>query len=337
VSPQQLDYAVAGILWLAVVAYAVLAGADFGGGVWDLFARGPRAADQRRAVSEAMGPVWEANHVWLIFLITGLFTGFPQAFAALSIGLYVPFSLVLLGIVMRGAAFGFRAHAAGGPSRQRWGVVFGVASSITPFLLGACAGAVATGQALPEHITPRDLLLPWTTPFALVCGALALSICAGLAAAYLTVEQVQLGRLDLAEDFRRRALGAGAATLVLVLLALPLTTATAPALWRGLTGRALPVAALALLMALAAAIAMLRRHYVLARSVIVVQVAAILFAWAVAQVPYLIPPRITIEGSASPPAVMEALLITYIVGGLFLLPSLAYLLYVFKGRNPAAG
>jgi cytochrome d ubiquinol oxidase subunit II len=335
-SPQQLDYTVAGILWLAVVAYATLAGADFGGGVWDLFARGPRATDQRRAVSKAMGPVWEANHVWLIFMITGLFTGFPTAFAALAIGLYVPFSLVLLGIVMRGAAFAFRAHAAGGPARQRWGVVFGGASIITPFLLGACAGAVATGQAVPQRITPNDLLLPWTTPFALVCGALALSICAGLAAAYLTVEQVQAGRHDLAEDFRRRALASGAVTLVLVLLALPLTNSTAPALWRGLTGRGLPLAVLALVMALIAGIAMLRRRYVLARTVIVVQVAAILLAWAVAQAPYLIPPRITIEGSASPPQVMEGILITYAVGAVFLFPSLGFLFYVFKGRNPAA-
>jgi cytochrome d ubiquinol oxidase subunit II len=284
-----------------------------------------------------MGPVWEANHVWLIFLITGLFTGFPSAFAALSIGLYVPFSFVLLGVVMRGAAFAFRAHAAGGPSRQRWGVVFGVASIISPFLLGACAGAVATGQAFPERVTTAALLLPWTTPFALVCGALALSICAGLAAAYLTVEQVQLGRLDLVEDFRRRALGAGAATLVLILLALPLAASSAPALWRGLTGRALPLAGLALVMALGAGIAMVRRRYVLARGLILVQVAAILLAWAVAQSPYLIPPRLTVEGTASPPPVMEGLLLTFIVGAVFLLPSLAFLFYVFKGRNPAAG
>ena len=150
-SAQTLDYAVAGILWVAVVAYAVLAGADFGGGVWDLFARGPRARDQRQAVSRAMGPVWEANHVWLIFLITGLFTAFPPAFVALAIGLYVPFSLVLLGIVLRGSAFAFRAHASGGNARQRWGLAFGIASIITPFLLGACAGAVAIGQALPSR------------------------------------------------------------------------------------------------------------------------------------------------------------------------------------------
>jgi cytochrome d ubiquinol oxidase subunit II len=335
VSPTALDYSVAAILWLAVVAYAVLAGADFGGGVWDLFARGPRADEQRRAVTRAMGPVWEANHVWLIFLITGLFTGFPTAFAALAIGLFVPFSLVLLGIVMRGAAFAFRAHAAGGASRQRWGLVFGIASTITPFLLGACAGAVATGRATRPERVAADLLLPWTSPFALVCGALALAICAGLAAAYLAVEQDQAGNIELAEDFRRRALAAGAVTLVLAVAALPLTPTSAPSLWRGLTGRALPLTSAAALFAMVAALAMLRRRYRVARAFIVLQVASILLAWAVAQAPYLVPPNISIDGSASPPEVMASLLVTYCVGGAVLLPALALLFHVFKGRNPA--
>jgi cytochrome bd ubiquinol oxidase subunit II len=334
-SPSTLDHSVAAVLWLAVVAYAVLAGADFGGGVWDLFARGPRAEEQRRAVTRAMGPVWEANHVWLIFLITGLFTGFPTAFAALAIGLFLPFSLVLLGIVMRGAAFAFRAHAAGGRARERWGLAFGIASTITPFLLGACAGAVATGQATRSGRAAVDLLLPWTSPFALVCGGLALAICAGLAAAYLTVEQEQAGNIQLAADFRRRALAAGAVTLVLALGALPLTASSAPALWRGLTGRALPLTGASVLFAALAAVAMLRRRHRVARAFIVLQVASILLAWAIAQAPYLVPPNITIEGSASPPEVMASLLITYCVGGLVLLPSLALLFHVFKGRNPA--
>lgn len=334
-SAPALDYAVAGVLWVAVVAYAVLAGADFGGGVWDLFARGDRARDQRQAVSQAMGPVWEANHVWLIFLITGLFTGFPTAFAALAVGLYVPFSLVLVGIVLRGAAFAFRAHASGGTARQRWGLAFGIGSIITPFLLGACAGAVATGRSTPSGTSTADLLLPWTTPCALVCGALALAICSGLAAAYLTVEQVRRGRVELAEDFRLRALAAGAVTLLLALLALPLVRSTAPALWHGLTGRALPLTLLAILAALVAGVAMLRRSYQIARAAIVVQVGLILLAWAVAQAPNLVPPHISIEGSASPPEVMTALLVTFGAGALFLLPSLALLFYVFKGRNPA--
>src|ERR1700687_4664982 len=120
---------VAGILWLALTAYAVLAGADFGGGVWDLFASGPRAHEQRSAIAEAMGPVWEANHVWLIFMVTGLFTAFPTAFAVLSIALYLPFTIAVVGIVLRGAAFAFRAHGETTAGElSAWGIVFGVAS-----------------------------------------------------------------------------------------------------------------------------------------------------------------------------------------------------------------
>ena len=124
---------VAAILLLALTAYAVLAGADFGGGVWDLFASGPRRKAQRTAIAEAMGPVWEANHVWLIFLLVGLFTAFPSVFATLSTALYLPFTIALLGIILRGAAFTFQTHgyeAAG--EVAPWGVAFGAASIIAP-------------------------------------------------------------------------------------------------------------------------------------------------------------------------------------------------------------
>jgi cytochrome d ubiquinol oxidase subunit II len=338
VSEQALDYVVAGILWLAVVIYATFAGADFGGGVWDLFARGPNARAQRRAVSRAMGPVWEANHVWLIFMLTGLFTAFPAAFARLALGLYLPFSLVLFGVVLRGAAFAFRAHGAaerGAPSP--WGIAFGVASTFTPFILGTCAGAVASG-AVPARpdASVASLVGPWTSPFCLVCGGLALSICAGLAAAYLAVEEIEVRDRPLAEDFRRRAVGAGAVTLVLAIIALPLTRAAAPDLWSGLIGRGLPLMAMALIFAALAAVGMYTRRYRLARLAAPAQVAAILLAWAVAQAPYLVPPDITVEGSASPPETMTLLLIIYGAGGVLLVPSLLLLFRVFKGQNPAA-
>src|SRR6202158_6639986 len=133
---------IAGILWLALTAYAVLAGADFGGGVWDLFASGPRAQEQRVAVAEAMGPVWEANHVWLIFMITGLFTAFPVTFGVLGLALFLPFTIATIGIVFRGASFAFRAHGrdAGG-TRSPWGVLFGGASGVTPFFLRTAVAA----------------------------------------------------------------------------------------------------------------------------------------------------------------------------------------------------
>ncbi|MGB2940979.1 MAG: cytochrome d ubiquinol oxidase subunit II [Candidatus Dormiibacterota bacterium] len=337
-SATQANYLVAGVLWIAVVIYACFAGADFGGGVWDLFARGPRKEAQRRAVSRAMGPVWEANHVWLIFLITGLFTSFSPAFVRLAVGLYLPFSLALLGIVLRGAAFAFRAHGAPEESTTTpWGLAFGAASIMTPFVLGACAGAVAAGDVPANPSSAFDTLVGvWTTPFCLVCGGLALSICAGLAAAYLTVEASDAGDTGLAEDFRRRALLAGAVTLVLAIVALPLLTTEAPGLWTGLTTRGLPLVILAVVFAAAAAWAMYTRHYRLARLAAPAQVAAILLGWAVAQAPYLVPPDLTVDNSASPPQVMTALLIAYVAGAAVLFPSLLLLFRVFKGQNPAA-
>ncbi|MEA2684575.1 MAG: cytochrome bd ubiquinol oxidase subunit [Chloroflexota bacterium] len=335
-SAHALNLSVAAVLWLAMITYAVLAGADFGGGVWDLLATGPRARDQRRAVSVAMGPVWEANHVWLIFMITGLFTAFPVVFSRLAVGLYLPFTLILFGIVLRGAAFAFRAHGAGEDGQpSAWGTAFGIASAITPFLLGACAGSVASSR-VPAEAGPAALFAVWVTPFTLTCGALALAICAGLAAAYLAVEQEAVSQ-DLAEDFRRRALGAGAAALVFAVLALVTGLGAAPGLIRGLLAQALPLTALAFAAAAVAAAAMLRRRYLLARTAAVAQVALVLLAWAAAQYPVILPPDLTLDGTASPPESMALLLGTFVVGALLLVPSLILLFRVFKGRNPAAG
>ncbi|MHB8510025.1 MAG: cytochrome d ubiquinol oxidase subunit II [Candidatus Dormibacteria bacterium] len=335
ISGHLVDYTIAAMLWSTVIAYAIFAGADFGGGVWDLFAIGPSSTAQRRAISRAMGPVWEANHVWLIFMITGLFTAFPSAFSLLAVGLYLPFTLVVLGIVMRGASFAFRAHAGGTEGVSPWGVAFGIASAATPFVLGACAGAVASG-AVRNVAGPGagPLFAPWTSPFALVCGGLALAICAGLAAAYLCVEESGMGHPELADAFRHRALVAGAAAGALALAALPLARTAAPRLFDGLTGRALPLTLAAVLAAATAASSMWRRRYGVARIAAATQVLFILSAWAVAQAPYLVPPTITVEGSASPPETMGLLLVAYLAGGALLFPSLYLLFRIFKGRNP---
>src|SRR5438128_1299795 len=168
-----------------IVAYALLAGADFGGGVWDLFASGPRRKQQRLAIQRAMGPVWEANHVWLILVLVVLFTCFPRGYAALGIALFIPFHLALLGIMLRGASFVFRSYQ----SRQKnaaadtsaWGIVFGVASIISPILLGIAFGAVTEGaiRVFDDHVVfMRDDV--WLSPYCLANGLLALSACAYL-------------------------------------------------------------------------------------------------------------------------------------------------------------
>jgi cytochrome bd ubiquinol oxidase subunit II len=330
-----LPEAVGAVGLLAILAYAVLAGADFGGGVWDLLARGPRAHDHRRAIAEAMGPVWEANHVWLIFVIVLLFSCFPPAFAALSVGLFVPFHLVLLGIVLRGAAFVFRAHGREASDLPiNWGSVFGVASVITPVLLGACLGAVSNGRLrVSSGAAEAAPALAWFGAFPLATGLLALAVCAYLAAVYLTLETEG----EVREDFRSRALliwlVAGALSLVVLILA----NFQAPRLWERLTGwPALPVVAAGVLLAPLSAWAMWRRRFGWARVLSAGQVVVLLTGWAVAQWPYILYPDVSLHDAAAPEGTLRAVLVTLPFGLGVLLPSLWFLFAVFKGRNPAA-
>jgi cytochrome d ubiquinol oxidase subunit II len=316
-----------------VMAYAVLGGADFGGGIWDLLASGPRAAEQRRAVTAAIGPVWEANHVWLIFVIVLLFTAFPAAFAALSLALFVPFHLVLLGIILRGAAFVFRGHvyAAGLPTG--WSAAFGAASAFTPFVLGTCLGAVSTGRLrVADGAVSSPPLEPWLDPFALACGALALALCAYLAAVYLTVETDGA----LRADFRRRALGTWLVAGAISIAALLLARTEAPRLWSALLGpQALPALLAGLALAPLSAWALVRHHYRLARTTAAGQVVALLAGWALAQWPYIIYPDVTLHGAAAPTPTLALVLLSLPPGLALLLPSLWFLFRVFK-TPPAA-
>ena len=200
---------------VALTLYALFGGADFGGGVWDLLAAGPRRDAQREAIAHAMGPVWETNHVWLIFVIVLLFTCFPAAFAALSVGLYVPLTFVLIGIILRGAAFAFRSQAYHGELlAETLGRIFGIASVITPFFFGAAVGGLAAGN------------FAWYSPFALTVGVFAVALCAQIAAVFLTLETDGA----LREDFRTRAFAATfavavAAALTPIVAALTMPTA----------------------------------------------------------------------------------------------------------------
>ncbi len=323
-------------LLVGLSAYAVLAGADFGGGVWDLFASGPRRADQRAAIERAIGPVWEVNHVWIIFVIVVLFTAFPRAFAALCIGLFMPLTFVLLGIVLRGSAFAFRAHSEGSPALQRrLGLVFSISSLITPFALGLCAGAVAAGLVRPAgegwQTVPVSELLQ---PFPLLTGLLAVLICSYLAATFLTHE----AEGALREDFRRRALGTGAALAVCAAAGLVLATDAAPEHSTALLeGRGLPFALAALVLGIAGVALMARRAWRWVRPVGVAFVLAILWGWAVAQWPYAITPVLTFDEAAASPAMLRVYLVCLAAGGVILVPALWLLFRLFKGGHPEAG
>lgn len=324
------------IVWFALIAYAVFGGADFGGGIWDLLARGPRADKQRQAISLALGPVWEVNNVWIIFVLVGTWTAFPFVFSAISTALFIPLTLALLGIVLRGAAFVFRAYL---PASERvhniWGNVFSAASTITPFVFGMCAAAIASGGIRVQGgIVRSDPLSPWTTPFAFTCGIFALSLCACLAATYLTVEARNQRDEALLLDFRLRALGAGAIAALAGGIALLLARTEAPYLWDGLTSRGLPLTLSAMVIGLATAWMLIIEDYRIARILLIFEVAAIFAAWGFAQSPYLIVPDVDIAAAASAESTLRAFFISSIVGMLLLFPSIALLFAIFKGKNP---
>lgn len=324
-------------LLVGLSAYAVFAGADFGGGVWDLLASGPRKQEQRSAIARAIGPVWEVNHVWIIFVIVVFFTAFPPAFAALSIGLFGPLSLILLGIILRGASFVFRAYAEDQPRLQRWfGVAFSVSSLVTPFALGASAGAIAEGALKPDG---RGGWFPisWSEffqPFPILAGLLAVSICAYLAATFLTAETDGV----LREDFRRRALVAGGGVALFGALGLPLSTRFAPEIsYELLSGRALPLVVLGGLFGIAGFVVTLTGAYRVARPVAVAFVLVILWGWGAAQWPYVVTPYLTFQQAASSDAMLIVFLSTLAAGAVILLPALYILFRVFKGKHPEAG
>lgn len=301
------------IVLLCILLYATLGGADYGGGVWDLFASGKRAEKQRAAIGIAMGPVWETNHMWLIFAMVTLFTCFPPIFAKLSVSLFVPLTLALVGIVMRGAAFAFR-----GPStrditiHKLWGVIFGGASLLTPFLFGAAAAGVATGT------------FNWLAPLSLCVGFFAVALCAQIAAVFLGAET----RGDLQSDFRVRALIATAGVAAVGLLALSVARGVNPALFGGLIA-AWPAVAVAMGGGLGVVALAWTRHFRTARVLCGVQITAILAGWYLAEAPML-----NTNLGLHAIAASEITIVTYLwialAGSVILLPSLWLLFSVFK-------
>jgi cytochrome d ubiquinol oxidase subunit II len=315
---------------LSLILYTLLGGADFGGGMWDLLAWGPRAEKQRKAIAAAISPIWEANHVWLILVIVILFTAFPPAFAMMMTALHIPITLMLIGIVLRGSAFIFRNYDSQGENvRHRWGAVFGAACFFTPFLQGMTLGALATGRirCVDGQVT-TGFFAGWLTPFAFACGVFTSVICAFLAAVYLTL--YTRAEPELQNDFRRRALGSGL-VLVPAALAIFLTSKEgAPAMFRAMTdGWGLQLLACIALFAMAALLALWRRWFAFARLAVVAQVALILTGWGLAQHPYVIMPDVTFHQSAAPEATLRLLTFALSAGSVLLLPALIFLFRLF--------
>jgi cytochrome d ubiquinol oxidase subunit II len=320
----------AGSILAALILYALLGGADFGAGVWSLFGRGPRTAARRILIARAIGPVWETNHIWIIVAVVVLFTAFPQAFAAISTSLFVPVTLMIGGIVLRGAAFAFHhyhLHEEGGMGR--WEMLFSGASLLTPVLLGAIIGAISSGDIRAETAIPVGASRAWIAPFPLSVGLLTLAVFSWLAAVYLIFETDDP---DLRDDFRIRALWSSGAVAVLLVVVPLLARRGAPDFYHALLGSdwSAGVVLLAATAALGAHVALLLRTYGVARACAAAQATLILAGWGAAQYPFLVRPDLSIPSAASPPATLRMILIALAAGALFLFPSIFVLFRIFK-------
>lgn len=321
------------LILLGLAAYIVLAGADFGAPLWAALARGDDAEKIRHQTHEAVAPVWEANHVWLIFVLVVAWTAYPTAFGSIFSTLAVPLLLAAIGIIIRGTSY----VLSGVRESRATGVVFAISSVLTPFALGAALGGIASGR-VPVGNAQGDLFSSWLNPTSVLVGALAVAFSAYLSAVYLAGDGARAGSTDLAEAFRRRGLAAGAVAGLLAAGGLAVLSSDAPDLYDGLTSGAGIVAIVVSGLAGLATITFLhRRRFEPARFGAAIAVAAIVAGWAIAQSPDILP-GLSIREAAAGHSTLVALLLS-IAGGLVLLvPSLILLFgLVLRGRfDPGA-
>jgi cytochrome d ubiquinol oxidase subunit II len=332
-NPSGATIAVAAILVVIVAAYALFGGADFGGGIWDLLAGGAkRGAAPRELIDESITPVWEANHVWLIFILVLTWTAFPPAFAAIMTALFIPLSLSLLGIVLRGAGFAFRHTAERLQIQRLTGATFAAASLITPYFMGTVVGAVVTGQ-VPVH-PAGNVLAAWTSPTAILTGFLFVAACAYISAVFLVLEARQRGQQDLVRYFSLRATAAGVVTGALAGGTFAELSTSAPYVYHRLTGIAVWLVAISI----AAGIAVLGMlwlhwyHALFLRATAAIAVATVVFGWGLAQYPYLIPTSLSLAPGSAPTASLAA---EFLVAGLavgLVAPGFAILYFLQQRR-----
>jgi cytochrome d ubiquinol oxidase subunit II len=324
--------AVAGMLWVGVTAYAVFGGADFGAGFWSLVAGdhhpGRRA---RELIDWAIGPVWEANHVWLIFVLVVLWTGFSSAFEAVFSTLFIPLSLAALGIVLRGSGFAFHSTARRRRGRSAAELLFGLSSLLTPFFLGTVVGAVASGR-VPVGNATGDPVSSWLNVTSVLIGALFVATSAYLAAVFLVSDARRAGAADLVHYFTARAIGAAIAAGALAVAGLFALHADARFVYDGLTSDGLPLVIASAICGGAVLVLLHRRARGGARPLAVGAVVTIVWGWGVAQHPYLLPQTLTIDDGAAPSDTLTGLLIVFGAAIVLVIPSLG-LLYTLAQRD----
>jgi len=323
---------VAVILFFGVTAYAVFGGADFGAGFWDLLAGGAESGARPRAViAHSIGPVWEANHVWLIFCLVVLWTGFSEAFASIGLTLFVPLSLAALGIVLRGSSFAFRKEVDRTSSLRNFGAAFAVSSLIVPYCLGAVAGAIASGR-VPAGGEAGDPWESWINPTSILGGVLAVLVCAYLAAVYLFYDARRLDHPEIVEYFRRRAVMTAIVTGIVALAGIFVLRSDARYIFDGLTSRALPLVIVSGLCGIGSLVLLLRDAHRGARVLAIGAVASVVIGWGVAQWPYIFPETLRIEQAAAPSGTMVTIIVVFVVAAVVILPSLG-LLYLLDQKS----
>jgi cytochrome d ubiquinol oxidase subunit II len=326
------------VLLLAIICYGVLGGADFGTGLWDLTAGGSaRGAQPRALIDHAIGPVWEANHTWLIFCLVLLWSGFPTAFSAIMTTLYIPLGIAAFGIVLRGSGFAFRKVSMRTAEQRLNGIAFASSSVITPFCFGAVAGGIASGRV--PTAGHGDPMTSWLNPTSVLGGVLAVLTCGYLAAVFLTAEAHREDEPDLEQWSRRRAGAAALATGVVAIAGLFVLRNDAHQLYTQLLHRGWPFIAASGLAGLGALLGTLRPGLLrpaLVRPLGAVAVAAVLAGWGTAQYPNLLGTHLDIHQAAAPASTMTALGVVALLALVLVVPSLAWL-FVLTHRGRLSG
>ncbi len=324
--------AVAGVLWIGATLYAVFGGADFGAGFWSLLAGdGERGERARRLIDWAIGAVWEANHVWLIFILVVLWTAFSSAFEAITSTLFIPLSLAALGIVLRGAGFAFHETADRLGRRRLAERLFALSSVLTPLFMGTVVGAIASGRVPPGNAA-GDPVTSWLNPVSLLIGVLFVATGAYLAAVFLVSDARRAGDGDLERYFASRAMASALATGAIALVGIFVLRADARLLYDGLVDEALPLVIASAAFGLGALVLLKRGARRGIRELAVAAVVAVIWGWGVAQFPYLLPETLTISEGAATSETLAMVLGVFGVAVVLVLPSLA-LLYVLAQRG----
>lgn len=328
--------AVAVVLFFGITAYALFGGADFGAGFWDLTAGGAARGERPRAlIDHSIGPVWEANHVWLIFSLVVLWTAFSEAFASITLTLFVPLTLAAFGIVLRGSSFAFRKAVFTTRDQRNFGAAFALSSVLVPYCMGAVAGAIASGR-VPAGGVAGDPWDSWINATSIVGGVLAVAVCAYLSAVYLTWDATRLHDPELHTYFRRRSIGAGVVAGVVAAVGIFVFDSDAPYLFDGLASRALPLVILSGICGIGSLVLLLRDAPRGARILSVGAVASVIVGWGVAQWPYILPTSLKVSAAAAPDGTLEAVLVVFALAAVTIVPALV-LLYVLDQKSLLPG